>query len=256
MKKHTIQVDAEMCIGCGLCVSDCPVSDIAIIKQKAVVKATNCIYCGHCVAICPKNAICMSGFKEYPKNIDKKTVLNPQLLMESIRTRRSIRHFKDHSIDPEIIAQIIKAGRLSPTAKNAQDVSYIVLENNKEEYEKIAVSFLKNIKKFLGIIRPSLKDIDIDDSFLFKKAPVVIVILSESNINGVLAAAHMALMAEAHDLGVLHSGYFTFAANYSRKLRKALSLNSGKVATTLVLGYSNVVYRRTPQREPAVVRYM
>ena len=156
MKKHTIQVDAEMCIGCGLCVSDCPVSDIAIIKQKAVVKATNCIYCGHCVAICPKNAICMSGFKEYPKNIDKKTVLNPQLLMESIRTRRSIRHFKDHSIDPEIIAQIIKAGRLSPTAKNAQDVSYIVLENNKEEYEKIAVSFLKNIKKFFMSIRKKL----------------------------------------------------------------------------------------------------
>lgn len=256
MKQHVISVNGGKCIGCGLCQADCPVNDIFIEGKKAVIKAQNCIYCGHCVAICPKAAIAMTGFDEESKNFDQKTVLDPRLLMEAIRSRRSIRHFKNQPIDPEIIRQIIEAGRLTPTAKNAQDVSYIVLQNNKEQYEAMAIRFLKIIQRAVGFIRPSVKNIEINDSFLFKKAPTVILILSKNNINGALAASHMALMAEAHDLGVLYSGFFAFAANHSRALRKALSLKSHKVVATLVIGYSNVVYQRSPQREKAAVRYL
>lgn len=230
-------------------------NNIAIDNQKAFIKTQNCIKCGHCVAICPKFAVSMSGFEDAPVEIKKTTVLNPAHLLEALRSRRSIRHFKNRPVEPEILKQIIEAGRLTPTAENAQNVSYIVLQNEKKQYEKIAVRFFKRLLPLARLIDPTAKNIIIDDHFLFKKAPAAILVLSKNKINGALAASNMALMAEAHGLGVLYSGFFTIAANYSLTLHKELCLKQ-KVVTTLVLGYPNVTYHRTAQKEAAVVQYL
>lgn len=80
-------------------------------------------------------------------------------------------------------------------------------------------------------------------------------VLSPDKVNGALAAANMALMAEANGLGVLYSGFFSMAANQSLSLRRKLALKHGdKVVTTLVLGYAKVNYRRTTPKETAVVK--
>lgn len=157
----------------------------------------------------------------------------------------------------ETIKQIIEAGRFTPTGGNIQDVNYIVLKDKLPNYEKIAVHLLKKLLPMIKLINPMAKRISIDKHFFFKKAPVAIIILSDSKINGVLAASNMELMAEAFGLGVLYSGFFSIAANCSRSLRKALGLKSGdKVVTTLVLGYSSVTYHRTVQKETSAVRFL
>ena len=82
-------------------------------------------------------------------------------------------------------------------------------------------------------------------------------ILAKDKTNGLLAAQNMEFAAEANGLGVLYSGYFTMAANASRKIKKALHIPKGKkAAATLVLGYPNVTYFRAPPREPLDVRYL
>ena len=54
-------------------------------------------------------------------------------------------------------------------------------------------------------------------------------------LNAVLAASAMALMAKAHGLGVLYSGFFTLAAHTSIKLKRMLKIPKGKkVQITLV----------------------
>jgi hypothetical protein len=59
---------------------------------------------------------------------------------------------------------------------------------------------------------------------------------------------------QVYGLGVLYSGFFTGAANTSRKLRRMLACAKGeKVVMTLVLGYPAVEYQRIPQREKAKV---
>ena len=121
--KHTVQIDTEKCIGCGLCQKDCPASNIVVENKKAGVIAQDCIMCGHCVAVCPKAAVSMTGFTSQPEDIMKPVRLDPGELLAAIRTRRSIRQFTDQQIAPELIEQIIEAGRLTPTGKNAQDVS-------------------------------------------------------------------------------------------------------------------------------------
>ncbi|MBW6410847.1 nitroreductase family protein [Clostridium weizhouense] len=257
MKEHIIQVDKNLCIGCELCKGDCPVNNIIIKEKKAVIKNQECIKCGHCEAICPKGAVTLTGFSEKTMDITDKSTLNQKDLLIALKTRRTIRQFKNSEVPLEIIQQIIEAGRVTPSAKNAQNVSYIVLSKDKEKYEEVAVKFFRKIQGFAKLWMKAAREVVIDDNFFFKKAPIAIMVVTKDKVSGSLAASNMALMAESYGLGVLYSGFFTSVANYSKKLRKILNLKySDHVVTTLVIGYPNVKYRRTTKKEEAMIRYL
>ena len=167
-----------------------------------------------------------------------------------------MRQFTDKDVPPEVISQIIEAGRYSPTGGNKQGVSYVVIRDDKDEYEKTAVSMLRKVQPSMAMINPYLKNIVIDDHFLFKGAPVVIVIKSTDLLDGALAASLMELMAQSLGLGVLYSGFFTFAVRQTSELKQMLSVEQGEdIVATLVIGHPAVEYKRTAQRESANVIY-
>lgn len=254
--EHLIEVDKEKCIGCNMCVKDCPMKNIEVENKKAEIKSQHCMKCGHCTAVCPKGAISISGYSEDPVEIKEQPKVNSEKLYEAIKFRRSIRHFKKDAIDKEIIDKILEVGRYTPTARNDQDVSYIILDNKLKEAESLAVKFFKKVQPLIGLFYKPAKTMKIDEDFFFKKAPIAIVVVSKNKINASLAASNMALMAESYGLGVLYSGFFSIAANKSKKLRKFLGLQKPQVVTTLVLGYPNIQYYRNAQKEDADVKYM
>ncbi|MBS3735415.1 MAG: 4Fe-4S binding protein [Phycisphaerae bacterium] len=50
-------VSQELCTGCGLCVSQCPVDAIALTDGAAVIEEAECIRCGICHDACPRQAV-------------------------------------------------------------------------------------------------------------------------------------------------------------------------------------------------------
>ena len=51
-------IDKEKCIGCGTCVSICPVGAISLDEGgKAQIDKSICIRCGACQSSCPVEAI-------------------------------------------------------------------------------------------------------------------------------------------------------------------------------------------------------
>ena len=86
---------------------------------------------------------------------------------------------------------------------------------------------------------------------------MIIAILAKDKTNGILAAQNMEFVAEANGLGVLYSGFFTIAANISRKIRKEIGIpKEKKAAMTLVFGYPDVKYLRSTPHKGLEVRYM
>lgn len=259
MSKYEPIIDATKCIGCGLCVSDCVAGNIKIVKEtqegteKSAAKnlGVYCIGCGHCEAICPSKAVTVSGYEEEPIEYEEAVTVDPETLMDHIRMRRSIRQFKDQEVPQEIIDKIIEAGRLAPTAVNAQNNHFIVLGSRQKALEKFVVTLFQKLIKAGRVVIPFLKNLELGDNYFFKGAPLVIVIAGGS-VNGGIAAENMAFMAEANGLGVLYSGYYTACANTFPQLKKRMGMKlNEKVVTTLVMGYPAVKYRRSARRNKA-----
>lgn len=255
-QEHIVSINPALCIGCGLCVSDCPARVIRMQGTSAVVTTQDCIKCGHCQAICPQGAVSLSGFAEEPEAITPAMHVDADALLGQLKARRSVRQFSAREIPPEAIRQILEAGRYTPTGTNKQGVSYAVLQTNIAEYEVTGIQLFRKLKRVIDVVYSGLRDIVIDDHFLFKNAKAVIVIKGADAVDASLAASSMELMAQSLGLGVFYSGFFTMISRFSGKLKKRLGVRRGeKVVTTLVLGYPAVRYQRTAQRESAEVLF-
>ena len=253
----TIIIDNTRCIGCGLCVADCPNACLCLDDGKAYVTETGCIACGHCYAICPREAISMEGYDCKTEPVVRMTEIDSEVLLAAMKSRRSIRRFSDMPVEAEKLDKILEAGRYSPTGGNAQNVNYTLLRNRKREAETICVNLFRKGKKLAAPFVAILKRIEITDDFFFKGAPEVIVVSSKSDINAGLASAYMELMAESLGLGVLYSGFFVMCARLSRKLRKLIELPKGqKVVSCLVIGYPAIQYKRIVPRKALQVKRM
>lgn len=250
-----ITIDDEKCVLCQLCLNDCPNSYIFLENNKISTNEKGCIECGHCYAICPQGAITMTNYNCIDENIVAMTEIDSDILLNAMRSRRTIRKFKSQPIEEEKINKILEAGRYSPTGGNSQNVSYTILGSKQAEAEEICVNLFRKGKKIGSPFVSFLKRIEIDDNFFFKGAPLVIVVSSKSNVDGGLASSYMELMAESLGLGVLYSGFFVMCTKLSRKLKKLIEIEKGhNVVSCMIIGYPNVKYQRIVPRKDLKVK--
>jgi ferredoxin len=50
-------IDKDMCIGCGICVEECPIDAIVMENEVAEIHMSDCIHCGRCHDVCDQEAV-------------------------------------------------------------------------------------------------------------------------------------------------------------------------------------------------------
>lgn len=180
-------------------------------------------------------------------------MIDGKKMLELIITRQSDRRYDTKAIEKEKLERIIEAGRMAPSACNAQPWKFIVI-TDKELIQKVAQA-------------ASAKLLDMN-SFV-AQAQVVIVIVREnpnfsSRIGGTIkkkdyslidigiASENICLQARAEGLGSCIIGWFD-----ERMLQKILDIpRSKRIELIITIGYSLSEYRQKKRKlKEAVVSY-
>jgi nitroreductase/NAD-dependent dihydropyrimidine dehydrogenase PreA subunit len=261
-------VDENKCKRDGICASECP---MAIIKLKdgdgfpeLVHRGEQmCLVCGHCVAVCPHGALSHDQvpIEECPV-IDKELIINEHQAVQFLRSRRSIRFFKDKSPNRATLQRLINIARYAPTAGNGQLVQWLVLTDPAriKEMAGIAVDWMRTVLGKAPQSAPPYMPVVVDawdkgfDSVL-RNAPVVVVAsapkeASNGMVDVTLALSYFELAAPVLGLGTCWAGLLEGALLSSKAARRAIGLPDGHPHHyPMMVGYPKTKYYRLPQRK-------
>lgn len=151
----TITLDQSRCKKDGLCARVCP-KGIFVQREKLavpeLVDKEGCIACGQCVAICRQGAI---GHSEFPatdiRPIQVDEMPTTDQVMALLKTRRSIRAFRDKPLTRETIESIIDGARFAPSGHNSQSTEYLVVQDRAvlNQVSAAVIEYLKfEIRRF------------------------------------------------------------------------------------------------------------
>ena len=252
-----IEIDSTLCIGCGVCVSDCVGTNLVVEEGVAQVQG-RCIMCGHCVAVCPTNAVSIPSYDMDGVEVCAQAPLDSEALLRAIKSRRSIRDYLARVVEPEKIDAILQAGRYSATAKNTQGCRFIVVQDELLHLKELVWDGLDALlelppsekPRWVKLYKPFSKGRFAQEpvDFLFRNAPAVVFVAAERADDAGLASQSMELMAASLGLGVLYNGYLCRAAEGVPAVKEFLEVEDKPLQVCMLLGYPAVTYRRTAPR--------
>jgi nitroreductase/ferredoxin len=140
MEENKIEIDRDLCNGCGLCITVCPTGTITLREDKATASGGESIFCGHCEAVCPREAIHIHGIdremSQYKTFTTERRWLPPgkyntSLLVQLMASRRSCRNFTNQPIEKALIEDLVKIGITAPSGTNSQSWTFTILPQRK-----------------------------------------------------------------------------------------------------------------------------
>jgi len=239
-----ITIDPEKCNRDGICVKACPAAVIELTSPNELPAPVTdfkeyCLACGHCVAVCPTGAFSLDWLKTGEcASISKELVLSRDQAEQFLRSRRSIRNFKDKAVEREKLEKLLEIACYAPSAKNNQAWHWTVVQSPAD------------VRKMAEMV--------ID---LIRSCPPSHVILVHGDKDYVLgpqdsatALSYLELYAPTVGLGTCLGGYFFSAVNSYPPLFEALGLPSDhKAFGAVMVGYPKLRYQRLPLRkEPRI----
>jgi nitroreductase/NAD-dependent dihydropyrimidine dehydrogenase PreA subunit len=290
---NMISINTSKCKKDGLCTMVCP-RRIFIQRDKqsfpALVDPDDCIACGQCVAICPQGAVKHPAF---PSNvlhpIQFERMPAPDQVMELLKTRRSIRAFRDKPIEKADIETIINGARFAPSGHNSQSTKFLVVQDRAvlDEVSATVIEYLKfEIRRFsnpffkgmallgnresaesgLREIPGFQKKVRMFESGLdpiLNGAPALLAFYSRQSVgygdvNAQLALQNASLVAHSLGIGHFYTGWVIapgrapLARAWRQRIPSILGISPEyKLHGALALGYPMVKFKKWPERNPA-----
>jgi nitroreductase/NAD-dependent dihydropyrimidine dehydrogenase PreA subunit len=265
----SIVIDPERCKRDGLCAAVCPLKLIQFpdpenVPSPVAGAGEACIHCGHCLAVCPHGAITLDGTDpEYCPPVRREWALDPERTEQFLRSRRTVREYKEETVDRETILSLIHIARYAPSAHNAQRARWRVIYDPTEVQRMagLVVDWMRDFSKreprlartmHLGLLTAAWEaGMDV----ICWEAPHVILTHAPENDPAAardctIALTYLDLAAPSFGLGTCWAGYFMRAAAQWPPMQEALAFPAGHITTgAMMLGRSKYRYARLPPRK-------
>ncbi len=156
-------------------------------------------------------------------------------VLDAIKTRKSIRKYKDTPVEAEKLNNVLEAARLAPSARNLQDWKFIAVTDRDK--------------------RPALQEACGGQKQVLQ-APVTLVVcanndsdmscgISKTAIDCSIAMSFMLLQAEAEGLGMCWLGHF-----YQDKIKALLNIPDDYIVVAVSpLGYADEDPNPKPRKD-------
>lgn len=265
-----IEVNKETCTKCGRCATQCNMIYFEEGRYPRQLPGTDeyCMRCGHCVAICPTGSL---THREMPEAqtpvIDKKLEISFEQCAQLIKSRRSIRNYRDKAVPKTVIERVIDVARYAPTGHNMQDVRWLVINDRAYMRRLAAIGadwlrfMMKNNAQMAALFQGIVQRLDAGVDEFFHKAPAAVVAYAEKNnpmhaTDCAIALGYFDLAANTAGLGCCWAGFFYMAAGSYAPMLEAIALPEGFAPYgALMVGYPRYKYNRIPARKPARIIY-
>lgn len=268
-------VDQEKCRRDGICVAECPGLIIEIKSKDAFPTPVagaegRCIQCGHCVAVCPQGALSLASMPVGTcQPVREELLPGPDQVEHFLRTRRSIRSYRDQAVERKLMEKLIDIAGCAPTASNRQSVKWLVIED-KDEVKRLSgmvIDFMRQmVASHPDLAVSSRYDVVVKDwekgkDRICRNAPHVVLTygstaLPSAQNDCTIALTYLELAAYALGLGACWGGYFRAAAATFPPLIQALGLPDGyQVYGAMLIGYPRYQYKRIPLRNKQSIQW-
>lgn len=263
------EVNQETCNQDGICAAVCPAGIIDFKKGAYPTPIAGaekvCIRCGHCVAVCPAGSFNhREMMTEQCPPIQKALHFTAEHCEHFLRSRRSIRVYKNKPVPRDVLAELIEIARYAPSGHNSQCAEWLVF-GNRDELRNLAGIVVDWMRWMIGNMPEIALSMQMDrvverwedgNDFVLRDAPVLIVAHAEKDnlaapSTCTIALTYLELAATSMDLGCCWAGFFIAAATTFPPMMEALSLpKNHQCFGGMMVGYPKFSYHRLPLRKP------
>lgn len=180
-------------------------------------------------------------------------------ILEIIKSRRSVRKFKDITVESEKVDRLIEAAMWAPSAMNSQPWAFVIIQD-----KTILQSISDNSKKLLlenMANFPALEKyravLERDDFNIFYNAPVLITIYAKDNglyskEDTALAAQNLMLEAHSIDLGTCWIGFAREYMDLEETKNKFKVSSEYSAVAPIIVGYPEIVPSQSIRNKPVI----
>lgn len=256
------EVNKEKCIHCGLCIKDCSACALNFDENNVLqIDESRCFKCQHCMAVCPVGALSVCG--KNPENSDAIWQQNPDNILNLIKSRRSVRHYKQQNLDFEKMQKLKEMLKFVPTGCNNHRLHFSFIDDievmnefrgyvNGKILDALTNKTIKPLVEKFG--RYSKRFLDGED-IVFRTAPHMLVVSTPvdapcADIDPTIALSYFELYAQSMNVGTCWCGLGKFCLLVLPELSEYLQVPQGyKASYVMLFGEPDVKFARTVQPE-------
>jgi len=291
-------IDHKRCTLCRRCVTVCPKRVLVVEGKRIKTVEEECILCSHCYSVCrygairfdpdALRAITMESF-EYKEKLITPGAFRPGDLVNFVRSRRSVRKFKQKPLDDAVFSDLFEFAVTAPSGSNCQTWEFLAL-NGREKVWGLALEIRKFFIRLNGLaknplvrylsvpfigtaliryyndhmesVEMALKEFEAGNDLLFHGAPAIIIVHGKPEGSTPLedaqfASYNMTLLAHALGLGTCYIGYAVQSINRSSSIKASLGIPSGNgIRAVLAVGYPDVKFEKPALRKKYSARIL